>query len=331
MSVYNGEKYLKKSIDSILGQSYPNYEYIIVNDGSNDNTKSILESISDSRIKIIHQDNIGLTASLNKGILLSKGEYIARQDADDISLVDRLEKQVEYFENNKDYVLAGTNSYLINEINEHIGIYQLPRTDTEIRWTILFRNPFCHSTIMIRGNILRNNQILYNEDLKTAQDFDFLYRIIKYGKTENMEIPLVEYRVHPDQMGKLYNSEQQKNALLISKMNLANIGFNLSEDEVIKLRKWAYEFPASINKGDIYFCELLLRILNKFKMQPFVDKNIFKSIKNSYISKICNAINRDNIYDVLLSSLFIHVIYGNGSICLNKFSDRIFSRLIEIK
>jgi GT2 family glycosyltransferase len=138
---------------------------------------------------------------------------------------------MKYFEDNKDYILVGSNSFLINELNEHIGVYKLPKTDTEIRWTILFRNPFCHSTIMIRSDIIRNEGILYDEYLKTAQDFDFLYRIIKYGKSGNIEIPLVEYRVHPDQIEN-YIILSNKKRTIISHSHLVNIGFNMSEDEV---------------------------------------------------------------------------------------------------
>jgi len=331
MSVYNGDKYLDRCVKSILNQSYPYFEYIIVDDGSNDNTRNILESINDSRVNIIHQENIGLTASLNKAMLLSKGEYIARQDADDISLPDRLEKQVEFLENHKDYVLIGSDSYLINEANEQIGIYKLPKTDTEIRWTMLFRNPFCHSTVMIRADILRSKNITYNEYLKTAQDYDLWSRIIKFGKTENMENALGEYRVHPDQLCQLYNTEQQNNALKTSKTNLANLGFNLSEEDVNILRKWAYEFPIIIEEGDIYACNLLFRIIKTFKLQPYVDSNKYQDIRDNYISKICNAINMKNAYNILFSSLFINIIRENGFLCVQILFKRILSKIITNK
>lgn len=327
MSVYNGDKYLNACIDSIRNQSYDNFEFIIVNDGSNDKTKDILESFSDPRLNIIHQKNIGLAASLNRAILLSKGKYIARQDADDISLPGRLEKQVEFLENNKDHILVGSNSILINEIDEQIGIYNLPTTDTEIRWNMLFRNPFCHTTVMIRSDIMRSNRITYSEHLKTAQDFELWSKVLQFGKSDNIEEPLVEYRVHPDQLCKLYNTEQQENALLISQSNLANLGFKMSEDEVKILRKWSYVFPASIQNGDISLCNMLLRILKKFKLQPYVDINCYKNIKNDYIRKVCNAINMDNINEVLCSSLLINMLCMNSYICFNNILKRLISKV----
>jgi glycosyltransferase involved in cell wall biosynthesis len=327
MSVYNGEKYINKSVNSILRQSYLNYECIIINDGSKDDTKTILESISDSRIKIIHQANNGPGAARNRGIQAARGEYIAIMDSDDISLPVRLEKQVDFLDKNKDYVLIGSNSNLINEIDEHIGIYKLPTSDTEIRWALLFRNPYCHSTVMIRGDILRKNKIYYNEKLLAAQDFDLLTRLLNFGRTENIEQPLLNYRVHPDQIGKYHIAEQQKNALLISKLNLENIGFNLTEGEVLKLRKWAYEFPSGFQKEDIPLCDLLLHILRVFKSQPYVDLKTYKDIENDYISKICKAINKGNISKILFSSLIIHIISINGLLCLKYMKDRALSKL----
>ena len=111
MSVYNDEKYLSKAVESILNQSYKDFEFIIVNDGSTDNSFEILEKYQqdDKRVILIEQDNIGLTKSLNKAIDMACGKYIARMDSDDISLLTRFQKQIDFLEQNKDYALAGTN------------------------------------------------------------------------------------------------------------------------------------------------------------------------------------------------------------------------------
>jgi glycosyltransferase involved in cell wall biosynthesis len=329
MSVYNGGRYIYESVSSILHQSYSDFEFIIIDDGSTDNTNIYLESINDSRLNIIHQDNKGLTASLNKAISVSKGEYIARQDADDISLPDRLEKQVEFLENKKDYLLVGSYSYLINENSEHIGIYKLPLTDTEIRWAILFRNPFGHSTVMMRSDILRKERIKYNESIKTAQDFELWSRIAKLGKMANIDKTLVKYRIHADQLCRLHNVEQQNNALLISRSNLENIGFHMSGDEVSILRKWAYRFPSNIQKRDLYFCEILFHILKTFKHLPFVDANNYKNIKKDLVWKYCNAISKDNLWSLLSSPTFIRIFYANMGLCCNNISRRFIKKLIH--
>ena len=119
MSVYNGEKYLQEAIDSILEQTFKDFEFLIINDGSTDKTGEILESYHDLRIKIINNEkNIGLTKSLNKGLKLARGEYIARQDADDISMPERLEKEVEFLETHQDYAVVGAFAKIINKNSE---------------------------------------------------------------------------------------------------------------------------------------------------------------------------------------------------------------------
>src|SRR6185369_12980087 len=110
LPVYNGEEYLRESIDSILKQSYSNFEFLILNDGSSDRSEEIIQSYSDPRIKYHKHANCGLAATLNKGIELAKGEYIARQDQDDISLPTRLEKQITFLENHSEYAMVGTGS-----------------------------------------------------------------------------------------------------------------------------------------------------------------------------------------------------------------------------
>ena len=113
MAVYNGEKYLREAIDSILNQTFKDFEFIIVNDGSTDRTREILESFIDPRIVLIHQEHMGLTKSLNRGIALAKGKYIARQDADDISMAERLEKQFNFLESHENVALLGTAGHII--------------------------------------------------------------------------------------------------------------------------------------------------------------------------------------------------------------------------
>ncbi len=122
MSVYNGDKYLREAIESILNQTFTDFEFIIVNDGSTDNSLEIIESYDDERIKTINnKKNIGLTKSLNKALKFAKGKYIARQDADDVSLPNRFEKQVEYLDSHPEVALVGTSVYLIDENGKIIG------------------------------------------------------------------------------------------------------------------------------------------------------------------------------------------------------------------
>src|SRR3989337_2996755 len=121
MSVYNGERHLRESVDSILNQTFQDFEFIIINDGSKDQSKYILESYKDERIKLIHNKNMGLTKSLNIGISIAKGKYIARQDADDISEPERLKTQYDFMEANPGLGLIGSQFEVIKENGEIAG------------------------------------------------------------------------------------------------------------------------------------------------------------------------------------------------------------------
>jgi len=172
MSVYNGEKYLRDSIESILEQTFRNFEFIIINDGSTDNTHKIIKEYAerDKRICLINQQNIGLTKSLNRGLKISRGKYIARHDADDLSLSDRFEKQLYYINKGYDFVCCRTR---INNSKTNPLIFT-------IFYRILIKsiNVFVHGTYLFRKEIL-DRVGLYNEKFIYAQDYEFVRRIIR--------------------------------------------------------------------------------------------------------------------------------------------------------
>jgi glycosyltransferase involved in cell wall biosynthesis len=193
LSCYNSSLYLKKSIESILSQTFNDFEFIIINDGSSDNTLQIIQSYAskDERIFFVNQENIGLTKSLNKAIKLSKGKYIARIDADDFSYKDRLIKQYTYLEQNQDIVLLGGQRIINDKINNKIFKDKLPLTTEEIRERAIISNPFFHSLIIFRRDIVQKVGF-YNEIFKYVQDYEFWSRIIYDYKVENLQEVLGE-------------------------------------------------------------------------------------------------------------------------------------------
>ncbi|HEC93681.1 MAG TPA: glycosyltransferase [Candidatus Atribacteria bacterium] len=193
MSVYNGEKYLKEAIGSILNQTFKDFEFIIINDGSTDDSSCILEEYAkkDSRIKVIHQENIGLTKSLNKAIRLAKGEFIARQDVDDISLPERLEKQLEVFLGKPYIDLIASWYYIINEKGKIIVERKIPDVKT-VKKLLPLDNLICHTSVMFRkSKFLELGG--YDERLKYGQDKDLW---MKMGNIEILNISLVKFRKH---------------------------------------------------------------------------------------------------------------------------------------
>lgn len=185
MSVNNGDMYLRDAIDSILNQTFRDFEFVIINDGSTDRTEEILVGYEDSRMRIFHQGNNGLTKSLNKGIQLSQGEYIARMDADDVSLPERLEKQVKFFDNYPDVALVGTSFYEIDSYGNIIGRKIFPTTNHGIRKALIKYNPFFHSSVMIRKDILIHIG-QYCERLSSSQDYELWLRISKRHNVANL-------------------------------------------------------------------------------------------------------------------------------------------------
>lgn len=209
MSVYNGEKYLQKAIESILIQTYKNFEFLIIDDNSNDSTIDIINSYNDNRIKVIsNQANIGLTKSLNIGLELAKGEFIARQDADDISDITRFEKQIEYLNKNEDIAILGTQAKIINEKGNLIippFSWLRPVKEDEIKWFCMFDSPFIHSSVMMRKEIIWDIFKGYNSKHRTSQDYELWSRVVYNYKCENLNESLVSFRSHSNSVSSNYS------------------------------------------------------------------------------------------------------------------------------
>lgn len=194
MSVYNAQDDLPKSIESIINQTFKDFEFIIINDGSTDQSAEILEKCAgqDTRIKLIYQENQGLTKALNSAIRESKGEYIARQDADDYSYPQRFQEQLKAFEQDTDLLLLGSNCDDIYEdgTRGQWGSY----SDESIRHIIFRQTPFAHSTAMMKADAL-NKLGGYDESYKTAQDMELWMRFAKEGKVAMLDEPLIQRKI----------------------------------------------------------------------------------------------------------------------------------------
>lgn len=185
MSVHNGEKYLRQAIESILDQTFNNFEFLIINDGSADSSKEIIFSYNDPRINYVENEtNIGLTKSLNKGLKLAKGEYVARMDADDVSLPQRLEKQLNFMENNHGIGVMGTWCYVIDAENNIIGSIRNHSNHPRIMGSLLSENQMVHSSIIYRKNVLEGAGG-YDDNVSTAQDYELLLRLSEVTKLAN--------------------------------------------------------------------------------------------------------------------------------------------------
>ena len=205
MSVYNSSKYLKKSIESILEQSFRDFEFIIIDDGSNDGTIDILKKYKETDDRIIlleNENNLGLTKNLNIGMALAKYEYIARMDADDISLADRFQKQFDVLEKNTNIDIVGTYCTDINENDIIIGSRELPIFHEAIKKSIVKFNPIIHPTVMFRKSSVMSFGG-YNELYRTTQDYALWFDALSHGlRFYNLPEKLLLYRVNDNYLSR---------------------------------------------------------------------------------------------------------------------------------
>jgi len=262
MPVYNAAHYLPEAIESILNQTFSDFEFVIINDGSADESAEILDHYRqrDTRINIYQQENKGVTASLNRGLSLARGKHIARQDADDVSLPERFEKQVDYLKHNLQIGVVGCAINLINGQGRIIGSNSFQTNPDLLEWVLLFGSPLAHPSVMMRTEIV-NKIGGYSMKYATAQDYDLWGRLSKHTKFANLSEHLVCYRVHADAISIKSKTKQDDASRLIQKSLLAEyISMEDSEFLVNVLHSGKYTEPQAIHTA-----ELIYTLYSKFE------------------------------------------------------------------
>ncbi len=237
MSNYNTpEEYLRDAIESVLNQTYNNFEFIIIDDCSTDNSLDIIKSYDDERIVILeNEENLGITKSLNRGLSIAKGEFVARMDGDDICLPTRFKKQVEFLKNNKDVVVCGTWVELFGDgadvYNEKLVCKNIPNKE-EFQIRLLFGNHtnIIHPTAMFKHDILDCNNIKYDERYIYAQDYRMWISCSRVGECANVPQVLLKYRVHKKAVSTHKKDVQNECAKNIMAEQLSWLELSLSEN-----------------------------------------------------------------------------------------------------
>ncbi len=247
MAVYNGQAYLAAAIHSILGQSLRDFEFIIIDDASTDNAPQILADFAaqDARINLLTNPiNLGLTQSLNRGLNAAKGIYIARQDADDLSLPQRLALQVAYFENHPQTALLATNADIINAAGEKIGELRRNVPPVVAGWLLRFYNHVgAHSATMFRREMVLQMGG-YDPTRRLSQDYELWLRLAMQGEVAILPEVLLHLRQHPNNLSHLHQQPQTDQSLQDSRDALATSS-DVSVAEVGLLRQfWVKPFPA---------------------------------------------------------------------------------------
>ncbi len=208
LPVYNGEKYLNEAIESILSQAFTDFEFLIINDGSTDKSEEIIKSYKDSRIIFVNNHkNKGLILTLNEGLKIAKGNYIARMDQDDISTQNRLKEQNDYLEKNQNITLIGGWAEVIDKNGRTTG-YKKPLLDYyEIKFNLLSHNPLIHSTIFFRKNIA-DKLGGYNIKYEHAEDYELYSEMVKNYKITNLPKFFIKFRIHKDSIGQTLRTKK---------------------------------------------------------------------------------------------------------------------------
>jgi len=200
MPVYNAEKYIADAIGSVLNQTFKDFELLIINDGSTDNSVNIIRTFQDPRIVVVEQPNAGIAVALNTGIQSARGELIARFDADDICYPHRLEVQYNFLKKNPDYILIGSDADYIDEEGKYLFHFEnMSYSHQEIRDTIYLKCPFIHSTVCYRTSAIRE---IGGYDIRahTFEDYFLWIKFIEKGKVLNFNRPLISVRLNPESL-----------------------------------------------------------------------------------------------------------------------------------
>ena len=229
MPVYNTAPHLEQAIVSILDQTFTNFELLLFNDGSTDDSGTVARSFSDARIRLFDQaQNLGYVAHLNHALELARGTYIARMDSDDVAHPDRLARQVALMESHPEVGLCGT-AYC--EFGSRQGLVSVPETDAEIRCRMLASSPFGHPTVMMRKAVIERYHLRYDPAAVPAEDYLLWYEFSKVTQLANLPNPLLAYRVHEAQISQVRSEQRPARVNDTRRRQLLDKGFVLAPRE----------------------------------------------------------------------------------------------------
>lgn len=294
MPVYNCEKYIRQSIESILNQTYKNIDLLIIDDGSTDNSIEIIKSYNDSRIRLLCNDkNEGIPYTRRRGIENARGEYFALMDADDISHPQRIYSQVMFLNENIDTdVVCSYYKTFGRKINRIFKSYNRPE---ENKIGLLFHNPIGNPTAMIRLNSLNKNNIKYNKDYFVAQDYDLWAQISKCGCISTIPKVLLKYRVgHENITKKTQTKKRLERKKVIDKIHnelLDYYNFNLNDFEKNIFNNLFDDNDMNLlEEKEITNMRLLIKKLNKINLEKKIFEHLcFSKIMNDRILKRINS------------------------------------------
>jgi len=273
MTTYNAGRFVRETINSILSQTFTDFEFIIVDDCSTDNTVSIIESFCDPRIRLIrNSENKGISATRNIGIDAARGDYLAALDHDDISLPERLAHQVAFLDSHPRTVLVGTAAKLLE--NGRIRDYYDPITEPHLlRWSLFTRCPLIHSSICMRVKTLRDHGLYYRQEYHYAEDFDLYHRLAEIGDLACLPDRLIIYREHGDNTSARHAEAMARHGqLFMLDAYRRLLGSDIAPDEMPCIWNLMVNGAAATHRSEIDIAGVFLtRLLTAFLEQVPLD------------------------------------------------------------
>lgn len=293
MPAYNAENFIAASISSILTQSYQNFELIVINDASTDETERIIRTFKDSRI--VYRKNrkrIGLAANRNKALRLAKGEYIAILDADDVADIHRLQTQITFLQEHTSVVVCGSNAEVIDKFGKTIELWKFPSNDMTLRYRFYIQFPLVHSSIMVRHSVLKKANIKYDGTFAPAEDYNFCFQLLELGDAHVIDQNLVKYRVHLNNISKNKQDVVRRILPLLYKREYGKLKCNFSNSELCNMAAFLNPKTASADKLFETYCsfyQLLEKISNhypadlstRFDWLLYIHKAMLLQLKNT--------------------------------------------------
>jgi glycosyltransferase involved in cell wall biosynthesis len=309
MPVYNGELYIREAIDSTLQQSFEAFELLIINDASTDNTVEIVNTYTDPRIRLVHNEtNLKHGAALNRGLELAHGQYIARMDSDDISCPSRLEKQKFFLDNNQNVGLVGSWAQIIDEKGNSQGIKSFLTDSPLLKWKLLFCNTFIHSSAMFRKIIILPLQG-YDCTYRLAEDYDLWSRISFEHEVANIPEVLVKWREWGGNVTNAKKIEQQKEVMEISRRNIQHVWGETVNKNILESFKFLYcaaQTDFSLNRLNELIMHHNMVIEQFIKKYNYGDPSIVKDIRVEIATHLFSLILRtNNTRSVKVRQLFV--------------------------
>lgn len=245
MTTYNGAAFIARSIDSVLSQTWRDFELLVVDDASTDGTPEILHGCRDSRLRIIrHEKNRGIVAARNAGFAAASGEFIAALDHDDLSHPERLQRQVAHLDSNPDIVLLGTEVRLDSAGRQHAPHHPIAGDPLALRWLLLTDNPLTWSSVMFRADAMRRLGTFLRPEFELADDFDFYHRLLATGEIARLNDVLTTYRFHAASASSHNATRLDDSAARVLAAAYAPwLGADAAESAVLAVRHWLNRQP----------------------------------------------------------------------------------------